>query len=193
MNPENYEHYQMQDALQQNQIDAQQSAYAPQLMEQMQQNQAVLVNETNPKKAVHNIMLRLRGLEEKPDGTVCRIAEEKINKDGQDNIWFILDSHINQNIILSHLDIKEIGAMMESIQEDLVDDLSLNWRKYGIKKKTDLDTINNSILTNIFVALKRAQEQNEKNWLGKISVENISGGQRIAPPKKESIWSKFRL
>ena len=116
-----------------------------------------------------------------------------MNKAGIDNLWFILDSHINQNVILSHLTEREIGNMMDTIQEDLVDDLSLNWKEYGIKKKSDLDTINNSVLYNIYLALKRAEGQNEKNWLGKISVENISGASRLPTPRKEGFWSKFRL
>ena len=188
-----YEQFRAQEELQRQQIDAQQSSYAPQMQEQMQQAQAVLVEQTNPNKIVHKVMLRLQGIEEMPDGTKIRVAEPKMNKEGIDNIWFILDSHINQNVILSHLELKEIQAIMDSLQEDVVDDLSLNWKKYGIKKRTDLDTINNSILINIFLALKRAEGQNEKNWLGKISVENISGGNRAFMPKKESFWSKFKV
>jgi len=192
MNNQELEHYKMQEALQQQQLDSNQSMYAPQMQEQIQHNQAVLVEQTNPKKIVRDIVLRLRGLEERPDGNLVQVAEPKLNKSGIDNVWFILDSHINQNVILSHLIDKEISALMEVIQNDLVDDLSLNWKIYGIDKKTDLDAINNSILSNIFMALKRAEGQNEKNWLGKISVENISSNSRI-PMKKESLWSKFRL
>jgi len=187
------EQFQGQEALQQQQLDAQQMMYAPQLQEQMQQAQAVLVEQTNPNKVVHKIMLRLQGKEERPDGSLIDIATPKMNKEGIDNIWFILDSHINQNVILSHLELKEIQSIMESLQNDIVDDLSLNWRRYGITKKTDLDAINDSILMNIFLALKRAEGQNEKNWLSKISVENISGGNRSFQPKKESFWSKFRV
>ena len=193
MDKETLEQYQMQGMLQQQQIDAQSAMYAPQLQEQVQQVQAVLVEQTNPKKVVEMIMLRLRGLQKDNEGRLVKVAEPKMNKEGIDNIWFMLDSHINQNIILSNVDIKEIQSIMSSIQEDLVDDLALNWKRYGITKKTDLDTINNSILVNIYLALKRAQGQNEKNWLGKISVEQISGRGGMIAPKKDSFWSKFKI
>ncbi len=193
MDKEILEQYQMQEQLNQQQLDAQGMAYAPQLQEQVQQAQAVLVEQTNPKKVVELIMLRLQGKEKKPDGTVVLIATPKMNKEGIDNVWFILDSHINQNVILSHLQLREIQKIMESLSEDLVDDLALNWKRYGVEKKTDLDTINNSIMVNIYLALKRAEGQNEKNWLSKISVEQISGGRGIVAPKKESFWSKFRV
>ena len=193
MDKETLEQYQMQGMLQQQQIDAQSTMYAPQLQEQVQQVQAVLVEQTNPKKVVEMIMLRLRGLQKDSEGRLVKVAEPKMNKEGIDNIWFMLDSHINQNIILSNVEIKEIQSIMSSIQEDLVDDLALNWKRYGITKKTDLDTINNSVLINIYLALKRAQGQNEKNWLGKISVEQISGRGGMIAPKKDSFWSKFKI
>ena len=43
------------------------------------------------------------------------------------------------------------------------------------------------------MALKRAEGQGEKNWLSKISVENISSVPRMSMNKKEGFWSKFRL
>lgn len=190
---EEYENWKMQEALQQQQLDSQQSAYMPQLQEHVQQTQAVLVEQTNPKRLVREIVLRLMGKEEKPDGTLVQVSKPKLNKEGCENMWFILDSHINQGVILSHLNEKEISSIMDVIQKDVVLDLGLNWRRYGIEKKTDLDTINNSILYNIFLALKRAEGQNEKNWLGKISVESISGGSRIPQQKSEGFFSKFKL
>ena len=42
-------------------------------------------------------------------------------------------------------------------------------------------------------ALKRAEGQNEKNWLGKISIENISGSPRVPIQKREGWLSKFKL
>lgn len=193
MDQATYEQLQMQKELQQDSIDAQVAMAAPQMYEQQQQSQAVLVEQTNPKKVVRSILLRLRGMDEGEDGTEVKISEPKMNKIGIDNMWFILDSFINQNIIYSHVNDKEIAVMMTKLQEDLVDDLTLNWREYGITKKTDLDTINNSILVNIFMALKRAEGQGEKNWIKGITIENVSGASKISQPKKDSFLSKFRL
>lgn len=193
MDQESYENYQAQAALQQQNAESQQAMYAPQMYEQMQQSQAVLVEQTNPSKIVDTVMLRLAGLKRMPDGTEVKISNPKVNQKGYEDIWFILDSHINQNIILSHVEEQNISNIMESLQEDLVDMLSLNWKEYGIKDKNDLDAINNSILVNIFMALKRAEGQNEKNWLGKISLEHIQGMPRLPSMKKDSFWSKFKL
>jgi hypothetical protein len=193
MNQEDLENYQMQEALQRNQLDTQTAINSPQMFEQMSQNQAIMVQETNPRKIVEEIMLRLRGIEKKSDGTLVKVTEPKMNEYGLGRIWFVLQSHINQNVILSHLVIEEIRPLMTALSEDLVDSLALNWKDFGIKNKTDLDDINNAILINIYLALKRAEGQNEKNWLGKISIENISGGSNLPKMKKEGFWDKFKL
>jgi len=194
MNKEELEQYEAQRAMQQPQVDAQQNMSSPQIYDQIQQAQSILVEQTNPKKVVDDIILRLRGIRRNPNGTEVQVATPKLNKKGIETMWFILDSHINQNVILSHLEAQEIENIMESVGNDLVDNLSLNWEGYGIESKTDLDDINNAVLSNIFFALKRAEGQNEKNWLGKISVENISSSPKLSGfGKKDNFWNKFRI
>lgn len=193
MNLEEAERYEAQQTLQQQEIEGQQAVYAPQIHEQMQQAQAVLVEQTNPNKVVKTIMLRLRGMKENPGGSETKVGEPKMNDTGIKEIWFKLDSFINQNVILSHLDKGEISNIMDALSRSLVLDLQLNWREYGVTKKTDLDAINDTVLVNIYLSLKRAEGQGEKNWLRHITVEQITGAPRIPRAKKESFWSKFRL
>ena len=121
MNPEELDSYKAQAELNRTQMEAQTGQYAPQMFEQMQQSQAILVEQTNPKKVVEDIMLRLRGKRKNPDGSEIKIAEPKMNDKGIESMWFILDSHINQNVILSHLDADEISSIMENLQNDMVD------------------------------------------------------------------------
>ena len=82
---------------------------------------------------------------------------------------------------------------MEFLSRSLVVDLQLNWKEYGITKKTDLDAINDTVLGNIYLALKRAEGQGEKNWLKSITVEQISGAPRIKSMKGGGFWDKFKL
>jgi len=194
MDKETAEQYQAQEILQSQQLQSpQQQSFAPQLFEQVQQRNAVLVEQTNPKKIVKDIVLRLKGMEVLPNGQETKVGEPKMNQKGIEKMSFLLESHINQNVILSHLNEAEIGNMINILSEDLVDSLALNWREFGIKDKTDLDDINNSILMNVFLALKRAEGQNEKNWLGKISVENIGSGSQMPGVKKGGFWDKFKF
>jgi len=193
MDKETAEQYQAQEVLQQQQIQGQQQAYAPGAFEQVQRSEAVLVEQTNPKRIVKDIVLRLKGMELLPNGQEIKVATPKMNQKGIEKMSFLLESHINQGVILSHLDEAIIGKMIITLSEDLVDSLALNWREFGIKDKTDLDDINNSVLMNVFLALKRAEGQNEKNWLGKISVENIGSGFQMPGVKKGGFWDKFKF
>ena len=193
MDKETAEQYQAQAVLQAQNAQAQQQAYAPQLFQQVQERSAVLVEQTNPKRIVKDIVLRLKGMELLPNGQEHRVATPKMNQRGIEKMSFLLESHINQNVILSHLNNREIASMINSLSEDLVDSLALNWREFGIKDKTDLDDINNSVLMNVFLALKRAEGQNEKNWLGKITVEKIGAGVQMPRVKKGGFWDKFKF
>lgn len=193
MNEEQYNQLKGQEIITNQQIEADQGVQVPQIHEQMQQQQAILVEQTNPKRVVEDIMLRLRGLRRNTDGTESKIGEPKMNPIGIKEMWFKLESFINQNVILSHLNNREISKLMEFLSRSLVIDLQLNWKEYGITKKTDLDAINDTILGNIYLALKRAEGQGEKNWLGKISIEQISGAPRISSMKKEGFFQKFKL
>ena len=193
MQQEEFEFMKAQSALQGENIQQQQVPMMPQLHEQMQQNQAILVAQTDPKKIVKEIILRLEGKEEEMNGNIIIIGEPLLNELGIRKIKFILDSHIHDGVRLSHLERQDISKRMDILGSDLVDNLTLNYKIYGIKNKTDLDDINNAVLCNIFDILKRAEGQNEKNWLSKISVEQISGGQRVMPPKKGGVWERFKL
>ena len=193
MDRDTREQYEMQGAIQQNTADTQRSLYAPETYEKVQQTQAVLVEQTNPSKLVQDILLRLQGKSRDSHGRLIQVSEPKVNQAGISDIWFVLDSHINDNTRLSRLDSYEIGNIMDSLSRDLVKTIALKWKVYGIANKADLDLINDSILLNIFLILKRAQGQNEKNWLGKISVENINTAPRLPQTKREGFFSKLRL
>jgi hypothetical protein len=193
MEQSDYEQYAMQEQMQQNNRDFQQTMNAPQLFEQVQQNQAIMVQETNPKRVIENIMLVLKGVEKMPDGTEVQKYKPKMNDRGLDAVNFWLQGLINQNIILSHIEATNINALMQQIGDDFVDKLFLNRRLWGITDSSNLDDINDIVLVNIFFAMKRAEGQGEKNFLSKISIENISGGNRLPSMKKESFWSKFKI
>lgn len=193
MDSEVYNNYLVQKDLQDRSGQQQMAMYAPQMYDQMQQNQAVLVSETNPSKVVKKIVLNLQGLNEKPGGEIERWGEPKMNEKGISWATYLLESCINQNIILSHFDEKQIAKMMIQIGNSMTDDLTLNWKAYGIKNKTDLDIIEDTLLYNIWATLNRALGQNEKNWIGRISVENISGQSSMPKPKDGGFLSKFKL
>lgn len=163
------------------------------MMGDMQQNQAILVNQTNPNKVVDEIILTLQGKVKREDGSVITKHEALMNEEGIRKAELVLRTTVNQGTTLSHLEKEDIAVIMLSFANSYADALALNWKEYGIKEKSDLDLIFNMVTLPCFLALKRAEGQNEKNWLGRISVENINNAPHIQAPKKDSIWSKIKL
>ena len=95
----------------------------------------------------------------------------------------------------SRLTEPKIQQIMLKLSSDLALDIGLNWVQYGIKNLNECDSIMNLILINILAALNRAEDQNEKNWSGRIAFETIGGGNRRGerPKKDTGFLSKFKL
>lgn len=193
MDKDSYEVFRAQEYLGDKSAERNATLYAPQLQEQTQQSQAVMVAQTDPEKVVEKIILELRGLKKQDDGTYVQWGNPKMNDKGIEWATYILRSLINQNIILSHLEDWQISKMMVQIGDSITDDLTLEWRSFGIKNKTDLDIIEDTLLFNIFASFNRALGQNEKNWLGRVSVEHISGVPNGLKQDKGGLLSKLRL
>jgi len=191
MSTEEYNNYLINRDLNTRSQESQMGVYAPQMQEQINQAQSVLVAQTNPALVVEQIILRLEG-KRKVGNKIEVWGEPKLNQLGLSQIRFILESCINQGIILTRFSDKQIAKIIIQLGDDLTDDLTLNWKLYGIKNKMDLDIIEDGVLFSIYAALNRALDQNEKNWLGKISIEHIAGTGNVPKPK-DGFLSKLRL
>jgi hypothetical protein len=182
----------LQDQITQKGISTQTIKYAPETLSNQQANQAVLVAQTDPSKIVKEIILILQGYEKNGDKYVL-VHEPKLNKVGIEKLSFWLHGFLNDGGRLTHLEKEEISNIMKELGEDLPLELGMYWRLWGITNPADKDTINNIILSNIFFLLKRSQEQNEKNWLGKATVEQISHTTPRQKSNSGEVLKKFRL
>lgn len=191
MNPELRDQYEVQSALQKEAAQAQSALYAPELQQQVQQAQAVLIEALNPKGVVKTILLELEGKEVQTDGTIKVVNPPKINENGISDLRYLLNSFINQHITMTFLEKEQISKIMEEFQRDLVYLIGLNWKRWGMKK-IDRDVINDAILINIYATLNRALEKNEKNFIGRVVMEMVAPGG-MNKPKKEGIFSKLKF
>lgn len=193
MNEDINQQYVAQEALTQQQLQAEQGMNAPSILQQQQQIQAALVEQTNPAHVLEEIELKLKGIRQDWNGEYVRVSEPLMNNKGISRMLFILSSVVNQNTILSHLEASEIGNFVTRVSDDIIDDLVLNWKEYGVTDKILLDAIVDVILFPTFMSLKRAWKQNEKNWLNRAVVESINNSPRVLPQKKEDFFNKLRL
>lgn len=192
MQPQDYE-FQSQAALNQQGINAEQSAQAPYMLQNQQVNQAALVEQINPNKILREIKLTLEGKEENELGEIKQIGTPLMNDKGIGNVILLCKSIVNQNTIMSSLKDSEIGKLIIQLGDDITDDLTLNWKDYEIRDKIKLDIIEDIILNMSFMALKRALNGGEKRFLGRVTVENISSQPRMPMQKKDSFLSRFKL
>lgn len=194
MNPEFYEEFNAQRDLQQAQIDAETRLNAPGIMQNQQAVQAALVEQINPVHVLKQIQLQLRGQMEDPyTGEIQQISEPLMNEVGTGNMLVLASSVVNQNTIMSSFDEKEINKMILQLGEDITDDLTMNWKEYGIKDKTKLDVIEDIVLFMSYSSLKRALSGGERRFLGTTTVESINTAPRMMPQKKEGFLSRFKI
>lgn len=188
-----YEHYRMQEALKKGEQNNQLVQLAPQMHAISEQLQSALVSQTNPKKVIEEIELILRNQERQPNGSIRVMGKAHMNDLGIHRMLLILRSAVNQNTILSHMEEDIINRIVLQIGDDIIDDLTLHWRKYGIDDKSTLDFIVNAVVFPVYSAYMRSFGQNEKNWLKGITVETISGGRSNLPEKRGGFFDKFKL
>jgi len=166
--------------------------HLPTIHQQMQETQAVILDQINPKRVVAEILLELDGKEMDQYGNIKKIGKSYVNEEGLRNIKIRMRSVINQGSVMSFLNDKEVKAIMLRLANDLATDLALNWREYGIENRTICDTIMNIVLIGSYLALKRSEEQNEKRFLKGITLESIGGGSQTARKRKEGGWEEFK-
>lgn len=191
---ENYQTYEYQRNLQQQNIDAQHSLNAPYLLQSQQAVQAALVEQINPDRVLENIKLKLQGkIINNLTGEVVVEGQPFMNEQGIFSMISIASSVINQNTIMSALNEKQIAKIMIRLGIDITNDLTVNWRVYGITDRSKRDMIEDIILNLAYPCVQRALNGGERRFLGTTTIENISTAPRMPMQKKETFLSRFRF
>lgn len=185
--------FNMQSALQQQQLEAEQSVHAPYIQQQSQAVQAALVEQINPDRVLEDLELRFRGFKMKYDGTLVKSGLPLMNEKGVMTMITFTSSIVNQHTIMSAYKEEQIAKLMTRLMETVTDDLTLNWKEYNIINKSHLDIIHDMVMITAFSALNRAKEGGERRFLGTTTIENISTMPKMNPVKKEGFLSRFRL
>lgn len=165
--------------------------YLPTIHQQLQDSQAIILQQIDPKKVVNEVLMELSGLKEDSEGNLIRIRKPYMNRRGMDNIRIRMKATINQNTIMSSLDDKDIRNLMLQLARDLAFDIALNWQDYGIRDRAICNTVMNIILLNSFIALKRSEGQNEKRFLKGIAFENVGSQTAASQKKREGGWDSL--
>lgn len=148
-----------------------------------------MVELTNPDHIIVELELALKGLR-KANGKIVRIGPALLNTEGVNSVISQTRTLVNQVTILSFLDRGEIGTLMISFSDSLIQDLMMNRRKYEIKGFVDRTKILTMTQNVCYTCLMRSFHGNDKNFWGKISME-INSMARGAEQGSGSMLSKF--
>lgn len=194
MNEEAKEQYEVESRLQNEKMTKEQEMNAPYLLQQQRETQAALIEQLNPEKIIAEMKLTLKGKRiDEETGNVVEEGEPLMNDLGIGRMISTVRSLVNQNTIMSALDEKMINKLMIDFSDDVIDDLTLNWKEYDIKYKTDLDRIEGICKRMGLLALMRCLSGGERRFLGTTTMESISTQPRFVPQKQSNILSKFKL
>lgn len=184
--------FEMSRALQEEQTGTELSTQAPYLIQQQQMAQAALMEQLNPDEIINTIKFTLRG-EVQIEGEIRKESIPLMNDFGIGKTVLTIRSVVNVNTIMSALSEVQIGRLMIDLMDEIIDDLTLNWRAYGIRQKSDLDKIEGVIKRLAYPALMRSKEGGERRFLGRTTVESITTAPRMPQQKREGFWSRFKL
>ena len=127
------------------------------------------------------------------EGNVIIIFKPLLNDIGVSTMIAFVRTCLNQSVVISHFDERQVSQIMDGLSRDVVLSLQLNWRMFEISPKSNLDLINNIVLLSCFAALRRATGGGERKWLKSTMQENLSGKLQNPFVKKEGFFSKLKL
>jgi hypothetical protein len=186
--------FRMSKSLQKDQIDAEMQGAAPYLLQDKQLTQAALMEQLDPEEIIEEIKRTLKGVKiNKLTGEQTKEAEPLMNDEGISKIILTMRSVVNKNIIMSAIQEPMINKLTADLANEIVDELTLNWKEYGIKNKSDVDKIEGVCKRMAYAALMRSKEGGERRFLGTTTVENISSTPQAIPQEKKSFFSRFKL
>jgi len=186
--------FEMENSLQRQRIDADQAQSAAYMLNNQHEIQAALIEQITPRKVVEDIRMKLEGKRINSEGVLEEVSDPLMNKMGISKMIVLVESVVNINTIMSAFsDETKINSIMIDLMDKIIDDLTLNWKRYGIKSKADLDRIEGIIKYMSYPTLLRALYGGERRFLGKVTVENISNAPRPSEQKKDGFLSRFKL
>lgn len=179
-----------QSELQAQDNESKERLYAPQLREQLAESQAAVIAQTNPSKALRIILEGFKGNMLDQNGDTIHLGYPIMNEEGVANLASMLIPFVNDAVRFGNLSDKEIRSMALSTIDDITKDIGLNWREYGMHQSSR-DIVIDACLVLIRITLSRSTEQGEKNWLGRVILESVSGGKPMAKKKEDSWYDKI--
>lgn len=166
--------------------------YAPSMNEQFNEQKAKVIEETNPEKDIVQLEFYLRGYDYDHRGIFKKMKEPILSDYGINKIVTTLRLAAMNSSRLGRVREKFVIDATLRLIDDFTEDIGRLWREYGIKDETTKNLIISSLTISVYNLISRSEDQNEKNWLGRISFFNESTNKPEIE-KKKSLRDLFKI
>ena len=140
-------------------------------MNMAQQYGSSMLQMTNPEGEMAKMELALRSQIIDKEGNARQVGKPLLNEIGLSSVIGQVQAIVNQTTIMRNFDRNEIQILVNYLAETLAKDLMINRVAYGIETKAARTKIYYVALSSAFICLKRAFEQGERGFWGRIQQE----------------------
>ncbi len=185
-----------QQELQKQQFESQAVMNDPYIKQQQAEVQASIIKAISPSAVLKEMEMNLRGQVLDNQNNIIQKYRALMNNLGVSTMMTFARTFLNQNTVISHIEERQVGYIMEALSRDVVLNLQLNWRSFDIQEKTSLDLINIAVLFPCYFSLRRAVMGGERNWLKHSMQESLSGKANNPfekPGGLKGFFQRFRL
>ena len=145
-----------------------------------QQYGSSMLQMTNPEGEITKMELSLRSQIIDKEGNIKQIGRPLLNDIGISSVVGQVQAIVNQNTVMSNVDKQEVTILVDYLADTLAKDLMVNRVQYNIETNAARSKVYYMALSTAFLCLKRAYEQGERGFWGRIQQEikqYVEGGQ----------------
>jgi hypothetical protein len=136
-----------------------------------QQYGSSMLQMTNPEGEILKMEMALKSQVVDKEGKVRQVGRPLLNEIGLSSVIGQVQTIVNQTTIMSNFDKHEIPILVDYLGDTLAKDLMINRVAYEIQTKAARSKIYYIALSSAFICLKRAFEQGERGFWGRIQQE----------------------
>lgn len=130
---------------------------------------SAIMSMTRTDDVITQVEMMLRNQRMDSEGNVIPSGEPLLNERGINSVLGFLQALSNQITVMSNINKGDIPILIEFVSDPLIKDLMINMHTYDIKNAAVRDKIFYTVLSIIFVSLKRAFEEGDRRfWKGSV-------------------------
>jgi hypothetical protein len=130
---------------------------------------SAIMSMTRTDDVLFQVEMMLRNQREDSQGNIIPYGDPLMNEQGINSVLGFIHALANQMTVMSNIESKDIPILIEFVADPLIKDLMINMHTYQIKNAAVRDKIFYTVLSIIFISLKRAYEEGDRRfWKGSV-------------------------